>query len=107
MAVPSDVGDRRPAPLKVWGVIRANVIAPALVETLMAKRAAGDEEILTFIPLANEMDRMEWRSNGHRVEILPATLGDWAGATGAAYQANQSLITLPLPLKVWVVFKSL
>ena len=29
--------------------IRANVLAPALVETPMAKRAAGDEEILSFI----------------------------------------------------------
>lgn len=29
--------------------IRANVLAPALVETPMAQRAAGDEEILTFI----------------------------------------------------------
>jgi NAD(P)-dependent dehydrogenase (short-subunit alcohol dehydrogenase family) len=29
--------------------IRAKVLAPALVETPMAKRAAGDEEILTFI----------------------------------------------------------
>jgi NAD(P)-dependent dehydrogenase (short-subunit alcohol dehydrogenase family) len=29
--------------------IRANVLAPALVETPMARRAAGDEEILAFI----------------------------------------------------------
>lgn len=29
--------------------IRANVLAPALVETPMAQRAAGDEEILSFI----------------------------------------------------------
>ena len=36
--------------------IRANVIAPALVETPMAKRAAGDEEILAFIRTKQPLD---------------------------------------------------
>jgi NAD(P)-dependent dehydrogenase (short-subunit alcohol dehydrogenase family) len=36
--------------------IRANVLAPALVETPMAKRAAGDEEILTFIRTKQPLD---------------------------------------------------
>lgn len=36
--------------------IRVNVIAPALVETPMAKRAAGDEEILTFIKTKQPLD---------------------------------------------------
>lgn len=36
--------------------IRFNVIAPALVETPMAKRAAGDEEILSFIRTKQPLD---------------------------------------------------
>ncbi len=36
--------------------IRANVLAPALVETPMAKRAAGDEEILAFIKTKQPLD---------------------------------------------------
>jgi NAD(P)-dependent dehydrogenase (short-subunit alcohol dehydrogenase family) len=36
--------------------IRFNVIAPALVETPMAKRAAGDEEILAFIKTKQPLD---------------------------------------------------
>ena len=36
--------------------IRANVLAPALVETPMAKRAAGDEVILSFIETKQPLD---------------------------------------------------
>lgn len=36
--------------------IRLNVIAPALVETPMAKRAAGDETILSFIKTKQPLD---------------------------------------------------
>lgn len=36
--------------------IRANVIAPALVETPMARRAAGDETILSFIRTKQPLD---------------------------------------------------
>jgi NAD(P)-dependent dehydrogenase (short-subunit alcohol dehydrogenase family) len=36
--------------------IRANVIAPALVETPMARRAAGDEQILAFIRTKQPLD---------------------------------------------------
>ena len=36
--------------------IRVNVIAPALVETPMARRAAGDEEILRFIKTKQPLD---------------------------------------------------
>jgi glucokinase len=42
---------------------------------------AGDD---LFLPLAAELDRVEWRPEGHRVSILRASLGDWAGACGAA-----------------------
>ena len=36
--------------------IRANVLAPALVETPMAKRAAADEEVLAFIRTKQPLD---------------------------------------------------
>ncbi|MBI5770652.1 MAG: ROK family protein [Verrucomicrobia bacterium] len=40
-----------------------------------------------FVPLAHEVERVEWRPAGHRVAIVPATLGEWAGAIGAARRA--------------------
>lgn len=40
-----------------------------------------------FEPLAREMDRLEWRPTGSRVRILPAALGEFAGALGAAWNA--------------------
>lgn len=35
-------------------------------------------------PLATELDRVEWRPGGHRVPVVTAALGEWAGAIGAA-----------------------
>jgi glucokinase len=46
-------------------------------------RAADD----LFRLLARELDKFEWRPGGHRVQILPAALGEWAGALGAAKAA--------------------
>jgi glucokinase len=46
-------------------------------------RAADD----LFDLLAEELDKFEWRPGGHRVQILPAALGEWAGALGAAKAA--------------------
>jgi glucokinase len=40
-----------------------------------------------FDPLAHELDALEWRPAGHRMEIIPAQLGEWAGAIGAAREA--------------------
>jgi glucokinase len=37
-----------------------------------------------FGPLRAEIAKVEWRPAGHTVPILPATLGEWAGAIGAA-----------------------
>ena len=45
---------------------------------------AGDA---LFVPLEMELARVEWRPGGHRVPIVAATLGEWAGAIGAARQA--------------------
>jgi len=53
-----------------------------------------------FDPLAKFMDEVEWRPHNKRVPIVPAELGQWAGALGAAWyviQQNnrQSPQTLP------------
>ena len=40
-----------------------------------------------FEPLLRFMDKVEWRPQGNRVRIIPATLGEMAGALGAAYHA--------------------
>ena len=40
-----------------------------------------------FDPLREQLDRFEWRPMGHKVEVIPAALGEKAGAIGAAYHA--------------------
>ena len=40
-----------------------------------------------FDPLGKELDRFEWRPLGHSVQVIPAALGEKAGAIGAAYHA--------------------
>lgn len=40
-----------------------------------------------FEPLAKVLDEVEWRPSGRRVRILPAQLGEMAGALGAARAA--------------------
>jgi len=38
-----------------------------------------------FEPLRKELDRFEWRPMGHQVQVIPAALGEKAGAIGAAH----------------------
>ncbi|HMJ65075.1 MAG TPA: ROK family protein [Candidatus Binatia bacterium] len=45
---------------------------------------AGD---LLFKPLREFLDAMEWQPGGQRVKLLPAQLGEFAGAAGAAHNA--------------------
>src|SRR4030095_130384 len=40
-----------------------------------------------FEPLASYLDKFEWRPMGHSVPVISASLGDKAGAIGAAYHA--------------------
>ena len=40
-----------------------------------------------FDPLNNYLDRFEWRPHGHRAKVVPAALGEYAGALGAARHA--------------------
>jgi glucokinase len=43
-----------------------------------------------FTPLQAHLNRMEWRPTGARVRVVPAALGEMAGAVGAAYNALQT-----------------
>ncbi len=47
-----------------------------------------------FSPLQRYLDTMEWRPDGHRVKIVKATLGSWAGAYGAAARTMTATKTL-------------
>jgi len=42
-----------------------------------------------FEPLNRVLDKHEWRPHGHRAKIVSATLGEFAGAIGAAFNAIQ------------------
>jgi glucokinase len=46
-----------------------------------------------FDPLAGFMTKIEWRPQGHRVQIFPAALGNVAGTLGAVYYAMNSEAT--------------
>jgi glucokinase len=43
-----------------------------------------------FDPLRRMVGEVEWKSAGYQVKILPATLGEFAGAFGAAWNAMKS-----------------
>jgi glucokinase len=40
-----------------------------------------------FAPLRECLAEIEWRSAGYEVKVLPATLGEFAGAYGASWSA--------------------
>jgi glucokinase len=61
-----------------------NVLDPEAVIIGGGISKAGDA---LFAPLGKFMDQVEWRPGGHRVQILPAKLEDWAGTFGAARYA--------------------
>lgn len=61
-----------------------NLLDPEMV--IIGGGIAKSGKIL-FEPLANFLDELEWRPGGHRVRIVPAALGEWAGTYGAAWNA--------------------
>jgi glucokinase len=44
-----------------------------------------------FAPLRECLAEIEWRSTGYEVKVLPAALGEFAGAYGAAWSAVQGM----------------
>ena len=61
-----------------------NVIDPEAIILGGGIAQAGDA---LFDPLREELARVEWRPAGQTVRLLPAQLGEWAGAIGAAREA--------------------
>lgn len=63
-----------------------NVLDPEVVVVGGGIAAAGEA---LFAPLRSKVAGMEWQVCGHAVQIVPALLGDKAGAVGAAYHGLQ------------------
>ncbi len=58
-----------------------NILDPETVILGGGITQAGDA---LFTPLREELERVEWRPTGVGVKLMPAALGEWAGAIGAA-----------------------
>lgn len=63
-----------------------NILSPELM-VLGGGITAGAKDSL-MKPLKDYMDRYEWRPGEHKVEIITARHGEYAGAIGAAYFAK-------------------
>ena len=61
-----------------------NILDPEAVIIGGGIAQAGDA---LFEPLRGELAKIEWRPAGHATRLLPAALGEWAGAIGAAREA--------------------
>ena len=61
-----------------------NILDPEAVIIGGGIAQAGDA---LFKPLADELAKIEWRPGGEAVKLIPAALGEWAGAIGAARAA--------------------
>jgi glucokinase len=64
-----------------------NVLDPELVVLGGGIVSAGSS---LFEPLAMELEKIEWRPFGQGIPVVPAELGEWAGAMGAAFNARDA-----------------
>lgn len=65
----------------------ANVLDPEAVIVGGGIARSGDA---LFEPLRQMVSEVEWKSAGYQIKLLPATLGEFAGAFGAASHAMKS-----------------
>ena len=63
-----------------------NVLDPEVIILGGGIMAAGER---LLAPLRQEMNEVEWRPHGRTARIVPAALGEYAGAIGAAWNAMQ------------------
>ena len=56
-------------------------------EAIILGGGIGQADDALFHPLREELAKVEWRPAGQSVSLLPAELGEWAGAIGAAREA--------------------
>jgi predicted NBD/HSP70 family sugar kinase/uncharacterized phosphosugar-binding protein len=68
----------------------ASIINAADPEVVIVGGGISRAGAALFDPLAAFLDKVEWRPLGRRVPIVPAALGDLAGAIGAAREALSS-----------------
>ena len=73
--------------IRAFGAAIASAINVLDPEAIIVGGGIAQAGALLFDPLQEELDRFEWRPNGAKVKVLPAELGDLAGAYGAASQA--------------------
>lgn len=64
-----------------------NVLDPEAIVIGGGIAAAGP---LLFERLQQVLDRIEWRPTGEKVTLIPAALGEWSGAAGAAFRVMEA-----------------
>lgn len=62
-----------------------NILDP---EAVIIGGGIANAGVQLFDRLERFLEEYEWRPGGHRVRVLPAELGEWAGAYGAAHLAQ-------------------
>ena len=67
----------------------ASIINVADPETVIIGGGIARAGEALFEPLGGFLDRYEWRPHGRRAMVVPAVLGEYAGALGAAWNALQ------------------
>jgi glucokinase len=75
------------ASLKCLAAAIASIINAVDPEVLILGGGIARAGPALFDPLARFLDDFEWRPNGRRVGVIPAALGERAGAIGAARHA--------------------
>ncbi|HTI72655.1 MAG TPA: ROK family protein [Candidatus Limnocylindria bacterium] len=73
--------------LKAFAAAIASTINVLDPEAVIVGGGISHAGPVLFGPLQAELDQFEWRPGGAKVRLLPAELGDLAGAYGAASQA--------------------
>jgi glucokinase len=64
-----------------------NVLDPEMV--ILGGGIAGGAGDALLTPLQNYLDRYEWRPGGHKVRLLLASAGEWAGAIGSVRELER------------------